>query len=57
MPINRVAMPRKLKKPMTSVTVVRKIEEEVAGSCPSLVSSTGIMAPDMEAIIIDRIME
>ena len=43
-------MPRKLKKPVTLVTVVRMIEDDCAGSCPSTVSTIGIAAPAMNAV-------
>ena len=39
-------MPRKLKKPVTSVTVVSTFEDGCAGSCPSTVSTIGIEDPD-----------
>ena len=38
-------MPRKEKKPTTSVTVVRMIDEAVAGSCPKRRNSTGDAHP------------
>ena len=33
-------MPRKLRKPVTPVTVVRMIEDDCAGACPSTVSTS-----------------
>lgn len=41
MPNHRVAIPRKAKKPVQSVTVVTKTEEAIAGSAPILSSSSG----------------
>ncbi len=41
MPNHHVAMPRKAKKPVQSVTVVTKTEEAIAGSAPILSSSSG----------------
>jgi hypothetical protein len=43
---NIVANPRKLKNPITSVTVVRIMDEDCAGSCPATVMRMGIAAPD-----------
>ena len=50
------AIPRKLKNPATSVTVVRKMLEDWAGSWPTLVRMIGIAAPAILAITIDRII-
>ena len=47
-----VAMPKKAKNPAISVTVVRIIDDDVAGSCPSLVKITGMMAPAKPAATI-----
>src|SRR3990172_6954250 len=57
MVINRVAMPRKLKNPATSVMVVRNMVEDCAGSWPETVSMMGITAPKIPAITMDRIMD
>lgn len=54
---NRVAIPRKLKKPVTSVTVVRRIDEDWAGSWPIAVRKSGIAAPNIPAIAMERIMD
>ena len=43
MPASKVASPRKVKKPTMSVTVVRMIEEAVAGSRFSLTNTTGMI--------------
>ena len=51
-----MASPRKLANPMTSVTVVKKIDEDCAGSCPSAVSRSGIAAPATAAIVIERVI-
>ena len=56
-PASSVAMPRKLKKPMTSVTVLRMFEDDCAGSCPSTVSTIGIAAPAMPAMIIESTID
>lgn len=40
--INKLAKPKKTKKPQTSVTVVRKIELANAGSCLRCFSVIGI---------------
>ena len=50
------ANPRKLKKPTTSVTVVKIIEEDCAGSWPTVLSKIGISAPDNPAITMEKIM-
>ena len=55
--MNNVAIPRKLKNPAISVIVVKKIEDDCAGSCPDTVSMMGITAPDTPAMIIDSIMD
>ena len=52
-----VAMPRKLKKPTMSVTVVRMIEEDCAGSCPTEVKIIGMTAPDKPAAIIEMTID
>ena len=57
MEMNNVAMPRKLKNPAMSVIVVRKIDDDWAGSWPDTVSIIGITAPETPAMIIDSIME
>jgi len=54
---SRVAKPRKLKKPTTSVTVVRIIEDDCAGSCPNVFRMIGITAPEKPAITTDIIIE
>ena len=43
-------------KPAMSVTVVRIIEEDKAGSCPNFLSMMGTKAPETAAIVIDEIM-
>ena len=50
-------MPRKLKKPVTSVIVVRTMEEDWAGSCPITVSMIGIAAPATPAMIIESTID
>ena len=57
MEINKVAIPRKLKKPAISVIVVRNIVEDCAGSCPVTVNIIGITAPATPAITMDRIID
>ena len=52
-----MAIPRKLKKPTTSVTVVRMIDDDWAGSCRSAVRTIGIAAPARPAATIDRTIE
>jgi hypothetical protein len=42
-----------VKKPVTSVTVVRKIDEAVAGSRPSEVSAMGTLQPARDAVHIE----
>src|SRR5689334_5747587 len=54
---SNVARPRKLKKPLTSVTVVRMMDEAVAGSRLSAVSTIGTEQPATAAITIEQIME
>lgn len=54
---SKVAKPKKLRKPQISVTVVKIMEEEVAGSCPMALSAIGITAPAKPAMIIDNIIE
>lgn len=54
--MNSDAMPRKLKKPATSVTVVNMMEEDCAGSWPSLFNKRGIAAPAIPAIAMDSII-
>ena len=55
-----VAIPRNEKKPAISVTVVNKIDEDVAGSWPKRVSKMGMTAPanpaETMAITIDTAM-
>ncbi len=46
-------MPRNEKKPVTSVTVVRMMDEAVAGSWPRRRSTIGTSAPARPAITID----
>ena len=53
---NNVASPRNVKNPTTSVTVVRMIDEAVAGSRFSLTKTTGIVAPAAEAATIEKII-
>ena len=43
---SKVAIPRKLKKPTTSVTVVRMTEPDTAGSIFIFLSRKGTMAPE-----------
>jgi hypothetical protein len=43
MSASKVASPRKVKKPAMSVTVMRMIEEAVAGSRFSLTNTTGMI--------------
>ena len=50
----RVASPKKLMNPTMSVTVVRIIEEDWAGSCPIAVNIIGITAPENPAIIMEQ---
>ena len=50
-------MPRKLKTPTMSVTVVRMIEDDWAGSWRIAESSIGIAAPASPAIVIEIIIE
>ncbi len=52
-----VAIPRKLKKPTTSVTVVRIMDDDCAGSWPNAVKIIGIIAPDSPAAIIEIIID
>ncbi len=47
--MNAAAKPKKEAKPTTSVTVVRKMEEDWAGSRLSAFSKIGIAAPDRPA--------
>ena len=54
---NKVARPRKLKNPTTSVTVVRMIDEDCAGSWPKASKIIGITAPDKPAATIEMIIE
>ena len=49
-------MPRKAINPATSVTVVRMMEDAVAGSCPSRDKIIGTKAPEIPAIIMAVIM-
>jgi hypothetical protein len=51
--MSRVAIPRKLKKPTKSVTVVRMIDEDWAGSYRRAVNSIGITAPENPAGVIE----
>ena len=53
----RVAKPKKLKNPTTSVTVVKTIEEDWAGSCFMACNAIGIIAPDNPAITIEIIID
>lgn len=46
-----VANPKKQKKPNTSVKVVTKIEEAIAGSIPKTRSNNGIEVPITAAIV------
>ena len=50
------AKPRKIKKPQTSVKVVRNMGEEMAGSIFSLSKSNGKRKPTMPAMIMFKIM-
>jgi hypothetical protein len=52
-----VAIPRKEKKPQTSVTVVSTIEDDCAGSCPKRCSIIGTRAPAIPAITMDITIE
>lgn len=52
-----VASPRKLKNPTTSVTVVRMIEEDCAGSWFSDLRIMGMTAPEKPAMHIDVTIE
>src|SRR5690606_35260435 len=56
-PDSSVAIPRKLAKPTMSVTVVRMIDEDCAGSCPIIVSIVGTSTPQIPAAILERTME
>ena len=51
------AKPKKLRNPQMSVTVVRMIEEDVAGSCPIAFKPIGIIAPANPAISIEMTIE
>lgn len=55
--MNIVAMPRNEKKPATSVTVVSRMDDEVAGSCPRRVSMIGMIAPAKPAATIARTID
>ena len=48
---NNLARERKIKKPKTSVAVVRKILEATAGSAPSFFNRTGTVKPKMPPTI------
>lgn len=52
-----VARPKKLKNPATSVTVVKMIDEDWAGSCLSARRMMGMMAPENPAMTIESTME
>src|SRR5262245_48966765 len=52
-----VAIPRNDMNPATSVTVVKMIDDDCAGSWPSRVSAIGISEPAMLAITIDATIE
>ncbi len=54
---SKVASPKKLKNPTTSVTVVNTMEEDCAGSCLSAFKAMGMIAPDNPAMTIDIIMD
>ena len=54
---SKVASPKKLKNPTTSVTVVNTIEEDWAGSCLSAFKAMGMIAPDNPAMTIEIIMD
>ena len=53
----RVANPRKLINPTTSVTVVSIIDDDCAGSWPIDFNRIGITAPEKPAITIENTME
>ena len=46
-----------MKKPATSVTVVRMIDEDWAGSCPRALRTVGMAAPAIPATTIAITME
>ena len=48
---NIAASPKKTKNPITSVTVVNKTVDEIAGSLPSRFKKIGIPAPNNPATI------
>ena len=50
---SRVASPKKLANPLTSVTVVKMMDEAVAGSRLSAVSTIGTEQPLIAAMIIE----
>ena len=56
MPDSTVAIPRNEKKPTMSVTVVRMIDEDCAGSWPSRLSVIGTSAPTKPAATIEMII-
>lgn len=49
--MNKVANPKKQKNPNTSVNVVTKIDEAIAGSIPKARKNKGIEVPITAAII------
>jgi hypothetical protein len=52
-----VASPRKLKNPTLSVTVVRMIDDDWAGSCRTATSASGTAAPARSAHVIDTTID
>jgi lactoylglutathione lyase len=56
-PESKVARPRNEKNPTMSVTVVRMIEDDCAGSCPSAVRTIGVAAPENPAATIETIID
>ncbi len=52
-----MARPRKLKNPATSVTVVKIIDDDCAGSCFRDLRIMGMMAPENPAISIEMTMD
>ena len=52
-----VARPKKLKKPATSVTVVKMIDDDCAGSCLRDLRMMGIIAPENPAMSMEITME
>ena len=52
-----VANPRKLKNPATSVTVVKMIDDDCAGSCFNDRRMMGMIAPENPAMSMEITME